>query len=43
LQERQDWLLGSFEAAWLGKDFALAGSQVLICEVVLPDQRSIIA
>ncbi len=43
LQERQDWLLGTFEAVWIGKDFARAGSQVMICEVVLPENRSIIA
>jgi serine/threonine protein kinase len=43
LQERQDWLLGVFEAVWIGKDSHRAGSQVIICEVVLPENTSVIA
>jgi serine/threonine protein kinase len=38
--ERQDWLSGVFEAIWIGKDAHRAGSQVMICEVVLPDHTS---
>lgn len=41
LQERQDWLSGVFEAAWIGRDSHRAGSQVMICEVVLPDNTSV--
>jgi serine/threonine protein kinase len=43
LQERQDWLFGTFEAGWRGKDFPRAGSEVMIREVVLPEQTSVIA
>ena len=41
LQERQDWLSGVFEAVWLGKDAHRAGSQVMITEVVLPENSSV--
>jgi hypothetical protein len=41
LQERQDWLSGVFEAVWVGKDAHRAGSQVMICEVVLPENTSV--
>jgi serine/threonine protein kinase len=41
LQERQDWLSGVFEAVWIGKDAHRAGSQVMICEVVLPENTSV--
>jgi len=41
LQERQDWLSGVFEAVWIGKDAHRAGSQVTICEVVLPETTSV--
>ncbi len=41
LQERQDWLSGVFEAIWLGKDAHRRGSQVMICEVVLPENASV--
>ena len=41
LHERQDWLSGVFEAVWIGKDAHRAGSQVIICEVVLPENTSI--
>ena len=41
LQERQDWLSGVFEAIWIGRDAHRGGSQVLICEVVLPENTSV--
>ena len=41
IQERQDWLSGVFEAVWIGKDAHRAGSQVVICEVVLPENTSV--
>ena len=41
LQERQDWLTGVFEAVWIGKDSHRAGSQVMITEVVLPENTSV--
>jgi serine/threonine protein kinase len=41
LQERQDWLSGVFEAIWIGKDAHRGGSQVTICEVVLPETTSV--
>jgi serine/threonine protein kinase len=41
LQERQDWLSGVFEAAWIGRDAHRAGSQVMITEVVLPENTSV--
>jgi Protein kinase domain len=41
LQERQDWLSGVFEAVWIGKDAHRGGSQVTICEVVLPETTSV--
>jgi serine/threonine protein kinase len=41
LQERQDWLSGVFEAVWIGKDSHRGGSQVMICEVVLPENTSV--
>jgi serine/threonine protein kinase len=41
LIERQDWLSGVFEATWIGKDSRRGGSQVMICEVVLPESTSV--
>ncbi|HXZ04122.1 MAG TPA: protein kinase, partial [Ktedonobacteraceae bacterium] len=41
LLERQDWLSGVFEAVWIGKDAHRAGSQVIITEVVLPENTSV--
>jgi serine/threonine protein kinase len=41
LQERQDWLSGVFEAVWIGNDAHRAGSQVMITEVVLPENTSV--
>jgi serine/threonine protein kinase len=43
LYERQDWLSGVFEAVWIGKDAHRAGSQVMITEVVLPENTSVMA
>ncbi|HZU70067.1 MAG TPA: protein kinase [Ktedonobacteraceae bacterium] len=37
---RQDWIPGVFEATWIGKDAQRNGSQVMICELVLPDKAS---
>jgi serine/threonine protein kinase len=42
LQERQDWLSGVFEAVWIGKDAHRGGSQVMITEVVLPENTSVV-
>jgi serine/threonine protein kinase len=42
LQERQDWLSGVFEAGWIGRDAHRGGSQVMIKEVVLPDNTSLV-
>lgn len=41
LQKRQDWLSGVFEAVWIGRDAHRGGSQVMICEVVLPENTSV--
>ena len=41
LLERQDWLSGVFEATWVGKDAHRGGSQVMVCEVVLPESTSV--
>lgn len=41
LLERQDWLSGVFEAIWVGKDSHRGGSQVMVCEVVLPENTSV--
>ena len=35
--ERQDWLSGVYEAVWIAQDAGRGGSQVMICEVVLPE------
>lgn len=37
---RHDWASGMFEATWVGKDAQRNGSQVMICELVLPDNTS---
>jgi len=42
IKERQDWLSGVFETVWMGKDAHRAGSQVMICEVVLPENTSVV-
>lgn len=41
LIERQDWLAGVFEATWIGRDSQRGGAQVSICEVVLPENNSV--
>lgn len=43
LVERQDWLSGVFEAAWVGRDSQRGGQQVVICEVALPDTASVMS
>lgn len=43
LMERQDWLSGVFEAAWIGRDSQRSGQQVVICEVALPDTTSVMS
>ena len=42
LQERQDWLEGVFEAMWIAQDAQRSGSQVMICELVTPDSKSMV-
>lgn len=37
LAERQDWLSGVYEAAWIAQDAQRGASQVMICEVALPE------
>ncbi|MEO8973048.1 MAG: protein kinase [Ktedonobacteraceae bacterium] len=41
MQERQDWLSGVFEARWVAQDAQRAGSQVVIRELVLPENSSV--
>jgi serine/threonine protein kinase len=41
LQDRQDWAHGAFEAMWIGQDAQRGASQIMICEVVLPNLASI--
>lgn len=36
----QNWASGVFEVTWIGKDSQRGGSQVMICEVVLPQSPS---
>lgn len=38
----QNWASGVFEVTWMGKDSQRGGSQVMICEVVLPQSASAI-
>lgn len=42
LQERQDWLSGVYETMWVAQDAQRGASQVMICEVLLPDSSSMI-
>jgi serine/threonine protein kinase len=37
LQGRQDWLSGVYEAVWVAQDAQRAGSQVVICELSVPE------
>ncbi len=41
LEDRQEWAPGVFEAMWIGQDARRGASQVMICEVVLPNLGSI--
>ena len=41
MQERQDWLTGVYEAMWVAQDAQRAGSQVVIRELVLPENSSV--
>ncbi len=36
----QDWASGVFEGTWVGKDSQRNGTQVMICEMVLPENTS---
>lgn len=39
---RQEWLSGSYEATWIAQDAQRNGSPVMMCELVLPDNASIV-
>ncbi len=41
MQERQDWLSGVYEASWSAQDAQRAGSQVVMRELVLPENSSV--
>jgi hypothetical protein len=41
MQERQDWLSGVYEASWAAQDAQRAGSQVVMRELVLPENSSV--
>jgi len=41
MQERQDWLTGVYEVRWVAQDAQRAGSQVVIRELVLPENSSV--
>lgn len=43
LLERQDWLSGVFEAAWIGRDSQRGGQQLVICEVTLPETTTVMS
>jgi hypothetical protein len=40
LQGRQDWLSGVYESMWVAQDAQRAGSQVMICELVVPESST---
>ena len=42
LQERQDWLSGVYEARWIAQDGQRNGSPVVVCELVLPENNSMV-
>ena len=42
LQERQEWLSGVYETMWVAQDAQRGASQVMICEVVLPENGSLV-
>lgn len=37
LQGRQDWLSGVYESMWIAQDAQRSGSQVMICELAVPE------
>lgn len=41
MQERQNWLSGVYEASWIAQDAQRAGSQVVMRELVLPENSSV--
>jgi hypothetical protein len=40
LQGRQDWLSGVYEAMWMAQDAQRSGSQVVICELAVPESST---
>jgi len=42
LQEKQLWLAGAYEAAWVAQDAQRGGSRVTVCEVVIPEGGSMV-
>ncbi len=42
LQERQEWLSGVYETMWIAQDAQRGASQVMICELVLPENSSLV-
>jgi serine/threonine protein kinase len=42
LHERQEWLSGVYEATWIAQDAQKGASQVMICEVVFPENDAVI-
>ncbi|GAC1348483.1 MAG: hypothetical protein NVSMB27_16420 [Ktedonobacteraceae bacterium] len=42
LQERQEWLGGVYESMWIAQDAQRGASQVMICELMLPDNGSVV-
>jgi Protein kinase domain len=42
LQERQEWLSGVYESMWIAQDAQRGASQVMICELVLPENGSFV-
>ena len=41
-QDRQDWLGGVYEARWIAQDAQRGASPVVICELVLPENNSMV-
>jgi hypothetical protein len=42
LQERQEWLSGVHEATWIAQDAQRGASQVMICELILPENGAMV-
>ena len=42
LHERQDWLAGAYEATWIAQDTQRGASRVMICELVLPKNDTVV-